>query len=184
MAVHQYVGTGSYEKTLSRYVFSQQSEKTWIDKILDRQDVEKIRDLMKKEDLGREELLELLYLLAGNELKLVNLGDWDRYLLGKYFAWIRDFVSVAELIFDYLEDLNKENYDEETKKAIDNVKKHTLHAVKFNVDVYFYLMRSTLSISGAAFDTLTKSRFEYAYPQAEISPQPEQKTFLSFFVKR
>ena len=169
---------------LNKYVFSKQSEKTWIDKVLDRQDVERVRELMRKEDLSRDELLELLYLLAGAELKLVNFGEWDRYLLGKYFAWIRDFVSVAEGIYDFISDLEKEDLDDETRKAAENVKKYILHAVKFNVDVYFYLERSTLSLGGAAFDTLTKSRFEYAYPQAEISSQPEQKTFMSFFVKR
>jgi len=176
--------TSQFVTELNKYVFSQSAEKTWIDKVLDRQDVERVRELMRKDDLSRDELLELLYLLAGNELKLVNFGDWDRYLLGKYFAWIRDFVSVAEGIFDFIEELEKEDYDEDTKKAAENVKKHILHAVKFNADVYFYLMRSTLSISGTAFDTLTKSRFEYAYPQPEISPQPEQKSFFSFFVKK
>lgn len=168
---------------MNKYVFSQQTEKTWIDKILDRHDVERVRELIRKEDLNRNELLELLYLLAGNELKLVNFGDWDRYLLGKYFAWIRDFVSVAEGVFDFIDGLMKEEYDEDTKKAAENVKKHILHAVKFNVDVYFYLMRSTLSISASAFDTLTKSRFEYAYPQAELT-QPEQKSYFSFFMRR
>ena len=172
---------------LNKYVFAQSQERTFVDKVLDRYDVESIRNLMKKENLSREELLELLYLLVSNEIKLVNFGDWDRYLLGKYFAWIRDFVSIAETLFDYLETLDKDkdiDLDEEARKALENTKKQILHVVKFNADVYLYLMRSTLSIEGTAFDTLTKSRFEYAYPQADIAAQPESKSFFSFFMKR
>jgi len=177
-------GQSQFTESLNRYIFSQSAERTWIDKILDRNDVERIRDLMKKEDWTREDLLEVLYLLAGNELKLVNYGDWDRYLLGKYYAWIRDFVGIAEKIYDYLDDLKDEEIDDETRKMLENTKKQILHVVKFNIDVYFYLMRSTLSLGASAFDTLTKSRFEYAYPQVDISAQPEQKTFMSFFMKR
>ncbi|WP_456477608.1 hypothetical protein [Geoglobus ahangari] len=166
---------------LNKYIFPHQAEKTWIDKILDRQDVERIRELMRKEELSRDDLLELLYLMAGNEIKLVNFGEWDRYLLGKYFAWIRDFVSLAETIFDYIDETKID--DPEVKSAIDHITKQITHAVKFNVDVYLYLMRSTLSLGGAAFDTLTKSRFEYHYPSQIEPQQPEQRTFMSFFVK-
>jgi len=182
--------TNQFVEQLNKYVFAQNMERTFVDKVLDRQDVESIKALMRKEDLTREELLELLYLLASNEVKLVNLGDWDRYLLGKYFAWIRDFVSIAETLYDYLELIRKNpddedlQLDDETRKELENAKKQILHAVKFNADVYLFLMRSTLSIEGVAFDTLTKNRFEYAYPQVDISAQPEQKSFMSFFIKR
>lgn len=177
------MATDDFVNKLNEVLFNRQHERTFVDKVLDRQDVERIRELMRKEDLSRDELLELLYLLAGIEVKLVNMGEWDRYLLGKYFAWIRDFVSVAETIFDYVEDPSIE-VDEETKKLLENIKKNVMHAVKFNADVYLYLMRSTLSLGGAAFDTLTKARFEYHYPDSsKETQQPQQKSFFSFFVR-
>ena len=44
------------------------------------------------------ELLELLYMCIGTEAKLVNLSDWDRYVVLKFFVWIREFIKVVESI--------------------------------------------------------------------------------------
>lgn len=177
------VATEEFVGKLNDILFTRPAEKTFVDKILDRQDVERIRQLMRKEELNRNELLELLYLLAGIEVKLCNMGEWDRYLLGKYFAWIRDFVSLAEAIFDYMQDPDVQ-LDEESEKLLENIRKNITHAVKFNADVYLYLLRSTLSLGGAGFDTLTKTRFEYFYPsETKQEQQPQQKSFFSFFLR-
>lgn len=94
-----------FEQALERQIFSQQSEKTFIDKILAKEDVNAIREIIKKPKLTRSDVLEVLYLLSGTESKLLNYGEWDRYVILKFFVWIREFVKVAELLYDYQEAL-------------------------------------------------------------------------------
>lgn len=93
----------SFEQALQTAAFSQNSEKTFIDKLLGKEDTDKIRSLIKKEELTRSELLELLNILSGTNSKLVNLDKWERYLLLKFFVWIREFVKYIEFMHDEIE---------------------------------------------------------------------------------
>lgn len=176
-----------FENILSQKLHTQTQEKTFIDKLLGRKEAERLRELIKKDDLTREELLELLYMLSNIELKLTNLTEYDRYLLGKYFTWIRDLTKLAEFLYDYeqqIEKFNFKKYKNEIKEMLDQIKKMILHDVKFSVDVFLFLSRSTLGLKAFAFDSLSKSRFEYEYdyPSSFFGHQekpPEQKTFIS-----
>lgn len=170
----------TWEQMFGQSIFGARTpEKTYTDKLLARKEVTEIQALIKKEDLTRSELLEMLYLLSSSEIKLANFGDWDRYLLGKFLAWIRDFVSMAEILYDYKEKYDKINEKDKTKKNItknlmENNRKFMLHNIKFLVDIYLYLSRSTLSLSMSAFEILSTSRYEYAYPTMEgLTPREE-----------
>ena len=172
--------TSDYERWLGQYAFRQPMEKTFIDKLLSRREVTELQNLIMKEDLTRRDLLKLLYMLTSAELKLSNLGEYDRYLLGKYFTWVRDLVKVAEFLYDYVDQIeqDKVKFSAEGKKEIldtlDQVKKMFLHDVKFSADIFLFLTRSSLALTGIAFDTLSKQRFEYEYGgQYPNLPQPQ-----------
>jgi hypothetical protein len=96
---------GDFETALQASIFTQKAEKTYIDKILAKQEAERFKELVRKPKLQREDLLELLYLLSGVESKLVNYGEWDRYVILKFFVWVREFVKCAEILYDYQDDL-------------------------------------------------------------------------------
>src|SRR6056297_2048732 len=102
------------EQAIGNSILNSSGEKTFIDKLLGKNDVERVRELVRKEKLTREELLELLYSLTGTEMKLLNLGTWDRYVILKYFVWIRDFVKNIEIMYDYQEKVFKEAKKEDT----------------------------------------------------------------------
>ena len=194
--------TYGFERQMNSSLFSQDHEKTFIDKVLDRKDSERLRELMTIEELSRDEILELLYIIVSINTKLVNYSDWDRYLLGKFLAWIRDFCTLHETLLDYIDELeqdeqeilsniDKENLtvqDIESTEDLENIRltmkqiqKHTSHNLKFLVDIYLYLSNSTLSVSAVAFDTLSKSRFEYSYPHQgyqPVSPEPKKGGLL------
>jgi hypothetical protein len=160
----------SYESFLGGYAFRQPSEKTFIDKLLSRREVESLQQLIQKDDLTRSDLLKLLYMLTGAELKLSNLGDYDRYLLGKYFTWIRDLVKVAEFLYDYESKIDSYRFSKEgsaeIKETLAAVKNMMLHDVKFGADIFLFLTRSSMGLSALAFDTLSKGRYEYEYTGA------------------
>jgi hypothetical protein len=183
-----------FEENLNKALFTQQAEKTFIDKLLAKDDVNRISQIIKKPKLTREELLELLYLLSGTEAKLVNYSDWDRYVVLKFFVWIREFIKIAELLYDYQDNLKKKEktgvlrLTARTKTLLDNNERLIEHNAKFLIDLYFNIARTTLSLGGAAFFDALKNKYEIAYPQGVplATPQqaPPQKKERSWFGRK
>lgn len=178
------------EDNITRNIFAGQTEKTFIDKIFAKEDVEKIRDLIKKPKLTRSELLELLYLISANESKLVNYGEWDRYIALKFFVWIREFIKVAELLYDYKDDLEKKaklsnskfNLSDRSKQLLDNNERLIEHNAKFLIDLYLNMARTTLSLGATGFIETLKNKYEIAYPNngSNVQATDEKKSIFSF----
>jgi len=188
----------SVEADIQRGMFGRNSEKTFIDKILSRQDVESIRELIKKPKLTREDVLEILYLISGVESKLLNYDEWDRYVILKYFVWVREFAKVTEHIFDLEDDLKEKtrtcknckgkkepkksesvcscgNFEpmfmmtDRTKKMLLNNARHIEHNLKFLVDLYLNIGRTSLSVNATGIMEILKNKYEISYPQAQIN---------------
>lgn len=169
-------GFNGIEKNLNSGLYGSLQEKTFVGKALSEQDVLRIKELMMTEKLRRPELMELLTLLVSNEAKMINVGEWERYLNGKLFVWLRSFVNFQEQFFDYDDLINSQKLDltENTTKMLDQIQNLNNHNTKFITDIYLYLGRTTLSLGGYGFDSITKSRYEYEYNQPG-SNVPEQK---------
>lgn len=161
----------SFESQIGDSMFKDVGEKTFIDKVLAKDDVNRIKELIKKATLTREELLEILYLISGTEAKLLNYGEWDRYVILKFFVWIREFIKIAELLFDYDDFLKeKENNGEvhltdRTKKLLKNNALLIQHNAKFLIDLYLNIARTSMSLNSAAFLETIRGRYEVFYPQ-------------------
>lgn len=157
-------------QALQHSLYSRDNEKTFLDKILARNEVDAIRELIKKPRLSRSEMLEVLYLIGGTEAKLMNLSSWDRYVLLKFYVWIREYLKVLELFFDYRETLEKKKehgavvLSDRCKQMLDNNERHLEHNVKFLVDLYLNIGRTSLSLGGTAFLEPLKNKFEVHYP--------------------
>ncbi len=197
---------GEFEQELQSSLFSGQSEKSYIDKLLAKSDVDRIRELIRTNKLTREDLLELLYLLSGNESKLLNYGEWDRYIILKFFVWIREFVKIAEIMFDYQDDLKvRENtckhcrklrepkqddnnkcgckefvpvskLSERTKQLLFNNERYIEHNVKFLIDLYLNIGRTTLSLGATGIMELLKNKYEVIYPPQVSTTGLQQPT--------
>lgn len=185
-----------FEQQLQNAMFSQNSEKTFIDKVLARQEVDYLREIIKKPRLERADLLEILYLISGVESKLMNYSAWDRYVILKFFVWIREFVKQAEFLYDYRDRLEErerqcsgcEGYKDvvkgekltrckckeftakhtmpvRTRQLFDDAQRQSEHIVKFLIDLYLNIARTSLSTGATAFLELLTNKFEMAYPQ-------------------
>jgi hypothetical protein len=177
-------GMPGYESNLGNVLYSGQQEKSFIDKTLARSDVDEIKDIMQKEDLNVQDIRKLLYQLAAIETKLLNFGDFERYLQGKFYAWIRDFAQCQEVIFSIQGDEQKKKIEltDDNKTMLENIRKKMQHNLLFLCDVYLYLGRSTLSLEATAFDTITKNRYEYFYPnqpQGLHQPEAQKRGFFN-----
>jgi len=96
-----------FEQAIEKSLFERKTEKTFIDKLLAKDEFERVRVLISKPKLKREELLEMLYLVGGTEQKLVNYSEWTRYVALKFFVWIREFIKAAEILYDFQDDLKR-----------------------------------------------------------------------------
>ena len=167
-----------FEQQVQQALFSQQNEeKSFIDKILAKEHVQRVKVLMRKPKLTRDDVLELLYLCSANETKLLNYSEWDRYIQLKFFVWMREFIKVAELLYDYQEKLEKKG-NKLSKRTITLLKNNEMlieHNAKFLIDLYFNMGRSTLSLGATGIMELLKTRFEFVYPNAQNLGTPQDK---------
>lgn len=180
------ISSNNFEHVLSQRMFNSNSEKSFMDKLFSKEDALRIRQLMRKDPLAREDLLELLNLLGGVEAKLVNLSEWDRYVSLKFFVWVREFIKINMFLFDYEQSLAR-NPGKKRSHTVDlfleNNKRLMEHNTKFLIDLYLALNRTTLSLGGTGFLESLKTKFELAYAQPQGVHQPEQKGILSGFFK-
>lgn len=179
----------SFENQIANQMFSGNPERTYIDKLLSKDDIKGIRDIMKKDELTRTDMLELLDYLPGSESKLLNLNDWDRYILLKFYAWIRALVMCAEYFYDYDDKIFKKKTIKvslRTENVFENGKKILSHAVKSLVDLYLNIARTSLSVGGMGFIEFLKQKFELAYsnlPQLQTPSMQSNNGILSGFKK-
>lgn len=170
-----------FEEAIQKSMFSHDPEKTYTDKILARKEADRLKELATKEKLTRSDLLELLYLCSSIEIKLVNFGAWERYVNGKFFVWIREFVKIAEMMYDYRERVDSDVKSGKlvlrtrTERLLENNERLIEHNIKFLVDLYLNLMRSTLSLGATGFMEILKNKFELSYPQMANQPPGEDR---------
>jgi len=169
----------TFEDAIARQMMMQQNvEKSFIDKLTAKDDVLRMRDLHKKLKITREEVMEMLQLMVGNESKLLNFSEYERYVFGRYFIKIREGFQIDEMLFDLYHKVIDECEDPEVIKIwlqnIDEVNSTS----KFFVDNFQFLTRSGMSIEGAGFDNILKNRFELAYPNKTV-PLEQKQGFLS-----
>ncbi len=162
---------------INRLLTSSQVDKSSLDKVYASKEINEFKKLAEKEELTRGEVLGMMYMLAGVENKLVNYGAYDRYVLAKFFVWIRDIASVLECVFDYQDKL-KENGVTMTLEAREYLKNNLRllqHAFKFLVDLYLMMSRSTLSLNAVGFKESLSNRFDVNYSEKGTQQAQEIK---------
>lgn len=180
-----------FEDELQRHMFSMKKENTFIDKLLAKDDIEAVRVLMKKQNLTRSDLLDLLYMLSSAETKLFNFSQWERYVINKFFVWIREAVKIAELLYDYKDFLQKKamvhkefELSPQSKKLFSNAQNLIEHNIKFLVDLYFNLGRTSLSLGASGFMELLKNKFEVDYRNAVTHKSIEESKKPMIMIRR
>jgi hypothetical protein len=181
----------AFEDNLHNMMSQVNKEKSFIDKVLARDEVVSGRQIIREEEMGRRGITDLLNLCSSNESKLWNYGRYERYYMAKYFVWIREFVSIIEQLYDYRDDLKEKQakgiiiIDARSWQLLENCRRLMEHNVKFLVDLYFNLARTTVSINMSGFREIITNRFEMGYSNAPQLNSPvgvEEKKggFLKF----
>lgn len=179
-----------FESGLSKSMYNGFNDKSFSDKVLAKNEVDEVKSIIEKEKISTSDLSKLLYLMAGNELKLLNLGEHQRHVVGLYYAWIRDVVMLCQVTSHYKKNmttdpdearLNKEMLliEKETMMLLESLLEMMLADAKYLIDVYFYIQRSSLSLGAYAFDTMTQMRYDYKYTTDAPGPmQPHENNAM------
>ncbi|HNV61752.1 MAG TPA: hypothetical protein PKN54_02295 [Candidatus Cloacimonas acidaminovorans] len=180
----------SQETTISpnihpQALYRKDSEKARTDKLLAKDDIKAIEEIIRKDRLELKDLRNLVYLLAGAEIKLVNLGKEDRVLMGKFLTWIRDLIAIYEVrIKNNAIILQNPNTTYETILASKTISQLLDEYIKYLAALYLYGTRSSLSLGATAFSSLNTEKFEYEYNTRATNVNQElsqKKKFLGVF---
>lgn len=189
----------SVEEAIEKNMFTGNVNKTFLDKLFGKEDIETLKKLSKKSPWKREDVNEVMYMLAGVESKLHNYSGWDRYVILKFYVWIRENVKALELLFDYKERLDGDGEVNErkvlssdntsllleeipethiklssvSKKLFENIRERMEHNIKFLVDLYLNIGRTSMSIGATAFLEALNNKYEISYGTHQT---PEKKT--------
>lgn len=170
------------EDLLARQMLAAQNEnRTFIDKLLAKDDVFRMRELHKQNQLGQNDIMEMLQLMAGNESKLLNFDENERYIFGRYFIRIREGFSIDEKLWNLYDELKTFCDDPEVLGVWEENLKLVNNTGKFFVDNFQWLSRSGMSISGIGFEKILKHKFEVAYSNLPEKPSEKRGLLGSFF---
>lgn len=104
-----------FYSNLSKMVFHGESEKSFVDKLLGRQDADKLHELIKKEPLTLSDVEEILFLMTSIDQKLLNYDEWDRYIIVKLFPWVKDFSIICKEMMIYEQSYIDGEFDNDFK---------------------------------------------------------------------
>lgn len=165
------------EQALSKVSLTNPSDKTYVEKLTSKEEVNEIKALMEKEILTEEDWGKLGNLIGGVEQKLVNYGDTTRYYSGKYTTWIQDAITIAITHLKNMKITKKTDPTTVTTEAQKQVAQGLNLEVKKMINIFLFFNRSSLSLGAMAFEALTKQRIEQEYlakgfPGTEREKQP------------
>lgn len=155
-----------FEDALATRAILSNNEKTNIDKVLAKDETQQLRELVKKPELARSELLDMMYLLAATESKLYKFNNYKRKIIMLFYARIREHVDMLQQLIDYIdiESAKEKNgayvITPRTKSLLLTCRRRLDQNTKFLVQVYLNLCRTTLSMEALGFLETLKQKFE------------------------
>lgn len=156
------------------------TEKTYVDKLLAKDDIKELSSkLLAKRLFDREDINLIQALLNSSELKLTNVSKEMRYVHNKYYCWIEEAIAIYNMYLDYKEGDLYKKMDFSQKKLYDDTLSIWTSAVKQMAYLYFHLVRSSISLGGWGFDKLLSSKTEIVYDQSVKQLEPEKRSFWS-----
>lgn len=181
---------GDFEKAIASGLAGNR-EKTFIDKLMSKEDALRLRELIKRDNYNRADLKEIMDIISGNELKVLSLSEWERYIMAKFFVWITEIVKLFYMILDYKDKVEADSKIckqcgagedkhtgkdhifvpkfRQTKESIiylSNICRLHDHSIKSLILLYVNLNRSGLSIGGRFIKEVLSNKYEFAYPNS------------------
>lgn len=157
---------GNFEQGITGGMIQGDAEKTRYDKLVSKEEMMRLRELIMQEKFTLKEVNEIMNLANSGETKMTRLDEYERKILGKYLnIWLGNFVKRYGKVL-IASGYYKENWDkltERQKNMRTDIEKSMTEQFKQSIHSYFYAMRTPLSLEGTLIDSLSKNRQEVEY---------------------
>lgn len=175
----------SFEEQIAKQMMiTSNQEKSFIDKLTAKEDVMRMREIHKEMKLNREQVMEMLQIITGNEAKFLNFDAFERWVFARYFLKISESFQIDDSIWDLYEIILKETEDKEVLRIWEENIDWVNRTSKSFVNNFQWLTRSGMSIGGVGFDKVLKNRFELSYPGNMKSLEKKPGLLSGFFQKK
>lgn len=153
-----------FQNALTSAVVSADQEKTRYDKLVSKEEMFRLRDLLKKSQLSVEDANEIMSIANSTETKLTRLDDHERKILGKYLdCWIANFSTLYLKILAEKNSIDTKKFSERENNLRNDIEKTLTDAFKKSIHAYFFALRTPLSLEGNLIESLSKNREEVEY---------------------
>lgn len=166
------------EEAIQKQIFNTPFDRSQLDQLMGKTDVERVRELLKKEDMDRAEYAELVSFLSSNEIKTQNYDQWTRYVLSKFNVWINRFWLILEGIYDYEKDIEKagrDNISRTTDKSFKQTIRIYQYILKLCCNNYFNIARSSLSVAAIGFKEPMHNVHDITYSMPSMTKPEDMK---------
>jgi hypothetical protein len=150
--------------------FIWQQEKTYLDKVLSKDDNSLFRELFKRDNPTRTDISEMVALACGSESKLLNFSADERYISLVHSVDINPRHILCEYSFDS-KDKIYEKMTAEQKVLYDQAHRMIVLMLKNAIRFFRYCGHTSMSLDSKGFGDLTKAKFEMDYR----APMPDLK---------
>lgn len=156
----------SFESGITGGMISSDSERTRYDKLLSKEEMFRLRELIMQEKFTLKEVNEIMNLANSAETKMTRLDEYERKMIGKYLnIWLGNFVKRYGKTLIASEHYKKiwDKLTERQKNMRIDIEKSMTEQFKQSIHSYFYAIRTPLSLEGTFIDSLSKNRQELEY---------------------
>lgn len=152
----------SFVNRPTRYV-----DRTFIDKLTAFENLKRMEEIHKEGIHNKSQLQEMLHLLTAIEPKFLNFSDWDRIAASLFFTRVRSYVKIGINAYAVKEVFAKSKVTERAKQIFGQVFDIIHENMMYIIDVFLYVTRTSLSVSGYAFGKLADNQFDLPYEQQQ-----------------
>lgn len=153
------------EYRMASGISTEKHDRSLIDGLFATSEIEFGRKLASKKDFEKADFLKMMDLNFGKELKLYNLNERERYILGKFATiFLSDIFKMTEEMLDYNISKSHNNLSISAKKMFEECISMTKRYARWTSETFYYWARSSLSLGLKGFLEALKQKFEVNYP--------------------
>lgn len=173
--------SSDFRNNMGNALFKADQEKNRTDRLMNRDEVARIKQLLSQQTLTIEQVSEIQSIFTANMSKLGNHKFGERYLHHKIFIQLQRVAEryMKAIMADnsYAEELKKDPnfFNQKTIKVREDIQKDYALIYKKLVNGILFGINSSLSDEGYLIEELNKEKKDYTY-SGNLSPVPQTQT--------
>jgi len=167
-----------FRSNMGNALFKADQEKNKTDRLMNRDEVARIKQLLSQPTLTLEQVSEIQSIFTANMSKLGNYNFGERYLHHKIFIQLQRVAEryskaiMADMKYAEEQKANPGYFNDKTIKVREDIQKDYALCYKKLVNGILFGINSSLSSEGYLIEELNKEKKDYTY-SGNLSPVPQ-----------